>query len=338
MEKVTFNRIINNYRVLIDDYHKYNVSKFWIYQNKLKKVLEINEDDLVSFRSNILSKTLDPGNSYLIDEETESKKILETFDNLVKKDGDLGCFSETGIGEPYTTKIHGIDMNRSSIMNGFFYKKIKKYVENGSSIMEIGGGYGGLSSLFVQNYNINYYMYDLPEAILMQTYFLSKVVPNKKLCLVDNYSDCKDELDSMHLLTPNYIKDLNNSSIDLFMNFFSMQEMDIKTVNLYLSEVGRVIKDNGIVVLANRLKKVSNLSDYNIPDSFDVVEFSSLDVHIFPKLTFFLILKKKTQKDNKLSAKKILSQFNPNSKISRLFGRIKLYLKAVLRKFFHIKL
>jgi putative sugar O-methyltransferase len=295
--------------------------------------LQINEKDLINFRSNILSQTLDPGNKYSIDEEKECKQVSLFFDFFVKSKNNLHVFTESGIGNPYITKIKGIEVNRSSIINGFFYNLIKQKCKNCQVIVEIGGGYGGLAGLFNKNHMVDYYIYDLPEALLMQTYFLSNLVPNKYFNLVDNYHK-KQTSDCIHLLTPDFIRDLNNSSVDAFINMFGMQEMDIETVNFYLSEADRVLKDQGILVLANRMKKSTKISDYKIPNTFDLVEFSLLDVHIFPKLTFLIILRKKLHQPKNITVTNILSQFKEESSLSLLFAPIRYYFKIIINKFF----
>ncbi len=268
---------------------------------------------------------------------TEYHRVSHFFDFFVKSNNNwqknLDQFTESSIGMPYMAKISGTQVNVSSILNGFFYNLIKEKCGDCRSIVEIGGGYGGLAGLFAKNHTINYYIYDLPEALLMQTYFLSNLVPNKHLCLVDNYNK-KTNSDCIHLLTPDFIKNLNNSSADAFINIYGMQEMDIETVNFYLSEAGRVLKDQGILVLANRMKKSTKISDYKIPNTFDLVEFSLLDVHIFPKLTFLIILRKKLHQPKNITVTNILSQFKEESSLSLLFAPIRYYFKIIINKFF----
>lgn len=112
-------------------------------------------------------------------------------------------------------------------------------------VLEIGGGFGGLAShLIKRNKKIKYIGLDLPENVIIQTYYLSCVFPElnvycyneefKKLdqCMLDNFDI---------IILPNYrLAQIDEGLIDMLVNIRSLSEMSMETISEYYSQIERV--------------------------------------------------------------------------------------------------
>lgn len=114
-------------------------------------------------------------------------------------------------------------------------------------IVEIGGGYGGLifqlaSKLEFQKNN-KLILFDIPEVAAISSSFLLSSFPDKKICLYGESPISSDSLNYEIGIFPHFsIKNLKDSSVDLFYNSCSFSEMDEASSAGYLSEVERCCK------------------------------------------------------------------------------------------------
>ena len=89
---------------------------------------------------------------------------------------------KTNIGNPDNFyEISGEKYNFNDLFIIQFLFKIKKFLnKEPKSILEIGGGYGALVNKLKKLYsNSTIYLLDLPEAGLLQTYYLSSIYKEK---------------------------------------------------------------------------------------------------------------------------------------------------------------
>jgi len=114
-------------------------------------------------------------------------------------------------------------------------------------ILEVGGGFGGLAyHLLKVNPSIKYIGVDLPENILLQTYYLSCAFPSARILTYGpELSSLTPEMIAAYdiILLPNFcIPDIPDFSCDLIVNIRSLAEMPLETVAEYLRQIDRIGK------------------------------------------------------------------------------------------------
>ncbi len=112
------------------------------------------------------------------------------------------------------------------------------------TILEIGGGYGGLAYFLNKNItNLTYVDLDLPENMALTAYYLLCSFPNKKIMLYG-----EDSLENISnydiVILPNFCLDeLKNNTADLVFNSYSLAEMAPKTIEHYMSKIKQISKE-----------------------------------------------------------------------------------------------
>lgn len=155
------------------------------------------------------------GNRYALQIKTEFNKNISEYLDLIQKND--------SIGNPSKFRIDGINLSPSNtryIYHSLLIKsKIKNWFEKSNiKIIEIGGGYGGLS-FYIKNilsdYNIDYTIIDLPNAGLLQTKYLTDQ------CIDCNIKSCFD------------LKELEKTNYDLVISNYCLSEISDENRNLY---------------------------------------------------------------------------------------------------------
>ena len=116
------------------------------------------------------------------------------------------------------------------------------------TVAEIGGGYGGFAYYLIKAMeNVKYINFDIPEILLINSYYLLNAFPKKKILLYGEYpiekitSNISNSFDM--ILLPNFeLPKLLDNSIDLFINTGSLSEMDYITIEEYISQIVRTTK------------------------------------------------------------------------------------------------
>jgi putative sugar O-methyltransferase len=119
-------------------------------------------------------------------------------------------------------------------------------------VVDIGSGYGGLDRLLSYYVpNACFILIDLPETLLLTSYFIEQNFPNKRMALL---SDIIDRLDEFHLLVEEYdfiivppyvVEKIPNESVDLVLNSASLGFMDRDYVHYYMGYIARMLKPLG---------------------------------------------------------------------------------------------
>lgn len=114
------------------------------------------------------------------------------------------------------------------------------------TICEIGGGVGG-QAYEVMRYNtsgIKYIVLDIPEVLVISSYYLMMAFPEKQVLLYGEGDISKiysSEYDIV--LMPNFVlPTLPSHSVDLFFNSCSFSEMDYSTTQEYLHQIERICR------------------------------------------------------------------------------------------------
>ena len=157
----------------------------------------------------------------------------------------------------------------------FSKKKIK-------TVCEIGGGFGSLARIILNNYDCKYFCIDLPEANFLTSYYLNESLTKKKIYLYNDYLKEKDEfvssdnIDNFDIfILPPWAKFNDELKIDLFINARSMIEMEFAVIQKYFHIIHKYISDDGFFLNINRYTKdvvgySINLHDYPYDNNWEV--------------------------------------------------------------------
>jgi hypothetical protein len=110
-------------------------------------------------------------------------------------------------------------------------------------ICEIGGGLGGQAykTISAIGRRMQYILLDIPEVLVVSSYFLMTAFPEKKVLLFGETPDNTVVYDLV--LMPHFcFPELGSDSVDLVFNSNSLSEMRADTAGEYLKQIGRVCR------------------------------------------------------------------------------------------------
>ncbi len=184
-------------------------------------------------------------------------------------------------------------------------------------ICEIGGGVGGQAYETIRHHtpNLSYILLDIPEVLLLSSYYLMMAFPDKKMML---YGESGNPTDYDIALLPNFfLPELTDSSVDVFFNSCSFSEMDYNTTKEYLRQIERVcrkylmhINHNARLIWHEKGGKVTNMiaeevvpdaslfrSVYRKPRLFSLLE-DTFVIHWFYRAQYYQYLYERRYHDN----------------------------------------
>lgn len=244
----------------------------------------ITESKLSKFRSkhSQLSKGMDHAGTF--------RETIEAYRELHRRLGErtVRYLSEIDVGCPEVWEIsNGFRTNCSDIDLSYFCFQANRLANCTPEIIcEIGGGYGGLAhKLKVTNPNSSIIIIDLPEANILQTYYLNALHPKNVSLLYSDYVDQENrpqltkELIRRYdfiILPPWCANDIENEVVDLFINTRSMMEMTSETIDYYFDIISRSIRLDGLFYCVNRYEKSTvgypvRISEYPFDDYWKVI-------------------------------------------------------------------
>lgn len=323
-------KIFYNYKLSLDDYILNYKSDHWnnSFTNFSKNTN--NKKNLLNFRKNkILSHDLDGYGGFF----QTINALLKLIDVCGKKFIDEN--SETKIGNPEEViKVGDKDYNYNDLHNINSLYRIKKNLKQDPQIiLEIGGGYACLLAKLKKNYkNAKIICVDLPEALLLQSYYLFSIFPNKKFFLyedfknLDNSKQLKFEDYDFFILPPWAIKQISFiKKIDLIINIDSMMEMKKNIIEEYFNFINESLTENGVFYNSNKYEKFSSgdtvrISEYPYNDNWKVL--SSEISWLKPNMHLLVTQKISYQTDEIKSVLSNLPKKNPSISGERPFSII----------------
>jgi putative sugar O-methyltransferase len=145
------------------------------------------------------------------------------------------------VGNPYGYQVGDIFVYPSAEFHYYCAKNIKMLLANkkNPTVLELGGGYGGLAFYLSREIpQAKIILLDLPENAALQAFYLKSQHPEKKIIL---YGEAP--LDSHYdiLIAPNFaIDELQENSIDLTFNSYSLAETSIETINFHVEKICKI--------------------------------------------------------------------------------------------------
>jgi len=151
------------------------------------------------------------------------------------------------IGNPWGYSIDGVRLFEPVFEYHFQAAYLTQLIDKivAPVVLEIGGGFGGLGYfLRKMKPTIKYIGIDLPENILIQTYYLSTVFPEARIFTYGkDFSNLTADIVNSHdiILLPNFaLPKIESSIADLVVNVRSLSEMSLETISTYLAEIDRI--------------------------------------------------------------------------------------------------
>jgi putative sugar O-methyltransferase len=112
-------------------------------------------------------------------------------------------------------------------------------------VAELGAGYGRLGHVFQQEGFSAYYIFDIPPALHVSQWYLSRLFPNRKIFAFrhfDSFEEIRDKLSDCDLafFTPNQIELFPADYFDIFLSISTLPEMSPAQVRHYLQMMSKL--------------------------------------------------------------------------------------------------
>jgi putative sugar O-methyltransferase len=216
----------------------------------------IIKDNLIDFRKDnkIYQELFNDQFNYLDISESYTKSYLKSIDlileyhRLAKKVDKtlLASLSESSAGNNFCLQYRGKRVSEKSLFHALVVNDLIKSISfnatERSVILDIGSGYGGLSRiLHYYTPNSCHILLDLPETLILTSYFIKYNFPKAKIALLDDIVDKFENFDRLTheydfiIIPPSILTHIKEKSIDLVINTASMGFMQKEYLDYYLT-------------------------------------------------------------------------------------------------------
>lgn len=175
---------------------------------------------------------------------------------------DLNRVVSPRVGNPFGVRIAEGVIHANTFMNDCRAQYVGELLESVERpvVLDLGGGFGGFGhQLLINDRRPVYVGVDLPENLIVASYFLMAAHPEARVLLYESRDQVLDaETLRQHdiVLMPNFmLPQVTHRAVNLFANFISLSEMDYASIVEYLQQVDRVtdgyfyhenVLDNGV--------------------------------------------------------------------------------------------
>ena len=181
---------------------------------------------------------------HLLKARIELAKIKSIYTETLKRHGiSLPDFEEDLIGAPYHSReflVFGNPITEANLANSFYYALIARYADlnKASSILEIGGGFGGLMGrIGLRHPDKKLFLIELPRATVLAHYYLKTKLHNARLHF--NPASPLNATSHVNVLFPWMLNHLKRP-IDLVINTVSFQHMNAANHAFYFENLRRL--------------------------------------------------------------------------------------------------
>jgi len=168
----------------------------------------------------------------------------------------LASVSESSVGGSASVCYRGQYLSEKLLFHTLMVNDIINCIDFVESkrnvVVDIGSGYGGLDRLLSYYIpNACFVLVDLPETLLLTSYFIELNFPNKKIALLSDINDRLDVFDDLVqeydfiIVPPSVVEQIPSSSVDLVINSASLGFMEKDYVNYYLEHINRMLRPLG---------------------------------------------------------------------------------------------
>jgi len=181
-----------------------------------------------------------------------------------------------------------------------------------SSILEIGGGYGGLAVQFKKNFtDLTYYIVDIPQTLYFSVSHIMNVFPESNIYIYQDGDGIVDFCKYDFVFLPPWgISAVPDNSVDITVNQASLGEMTAKQVDFYLTNIARV---NKVVFLSHNRR-------FNNPYNLEVNDLTQKLSDLFQVRV--LVNNEKTSMSVSVALKEMIKNIIIKLKLSGLVSKI----------------
>jgi putative sugar O-methyltransferase len=231
------------------------------------------KEKLINFRKNNLlyQKLFNDQFNYLNPNDSYTKSYLQSIDLILeyhrlasKADKTLlASISESSAGNNFCIQYRGKRVSEKLLFHAVVVNDIISTVQfnrdKKNAILDIGSGYGALSRMLnFYTPNSCHILLDLPETLVLTSYFIKYNFPAAKVALLDDIVDNIEDFDNhiqeydFIIITPDILNYIKEQSIDLVINTASLAFMQKEYLEFYLSHIDRVLKKGGYFYSLNK--------------------------------------------------------------------------------------
>lgn len=238
-------KLLEIYNLTLEDFSKHKNQRSIHWQKYCNRKKFEDENNLINFRRNqVLSEGMDDAMN--LQGEINLIDTLKFFDHeFLRKN-----LPTKNIGNSiYSKNFLGYYVDYAMIHPLKWFEEISKIIlKNSKVICEIGGGFGSLARIIINNCESKYILIDLPEANLLSSFYLKEHFPKKKIYLYTNYLDdpLLKNLDNFDIyILPPWCDFEKHLKIDFFINARSMMEMNSNIIKKYFDLIHSHISPDG---------------------------------------------------------------------------------------------
>jgi putative sugar O-methyltransferase len=237
------NHIDNDFSFLKKSYENEDLEKFLFFLQNFgnwDKYLGIENQTLIKkYNKNIFLK------KFLSNEIFNGQMQLWKYFN--KETSKIAQLNMPRFGNQNGALIDNNFVVLGSFFNEIYSKIINKYLDknNHNVIADLGGGYGKLAYYCLKDLKkYTFIDFDIPETLILASYFLTKSFPNKK---VFYYGEQKLEdiniKDYDLIFMPSWeIEKIKNDSVEFMINRNSLGEIEPESADNYINQIHRISK------------------------------------------------------------------------------------------------
>lgn len=176
--------------------------------------------------------------------------LLWTYCRRIDRFGVLDRLDEPELGNPirirYKRRLVSQDLATSSReFNAIMGEVTRRRGRNARLVVgELGAGYGRLAHVFLEMTPCRYFIFDIPPALNVAQWYLTKLFPGKKVfCFrrFRKFSEIEKELEGADIafFTANQIAKFPDRYFDLMLSISSLHEMRFRQIDHYLRQLAR---------------------------------------------------------------------------------------------------
>ena len=159
----------------------------------------------------------------------------------------FSALAAPNIGNPYGVVIDGVLIRIAAEYQHFYAQEIGRLLrpENPGTVMEIGGGFGGMAYYLIRDYpGVKYIDFDVPESSALASYYLLKSFPKLKATLYGEAPlTLRTLVDSDIVLWPSCeLPRMPENSVDIAFNSHVLRDMPARVTCKYIEQMIRITR------------------------------------------------------------------------------------------------
>ncbi len=162
----------------------------------------------------------------------------------------LRKLSEPFLGNAFTFKYRGMAISQDICNSVLELNSLAEGLGDklpSSNILELGGGYGRTADVLLRSFpKVSMTMVDIPPALHVCQWYLSKLHPNRKIFKYrsfKSYEQIRDEFEqsSIRFLLPHQLELIPNDSFNACVNISSLHEMTAAQIDHWFNMIDRLV-------------------------------------------------------------------------------------------------